>query len=336
MDLVVCLFGSYAAVSTFFYYFPHLIYKKKDKHKRFEPITVLSHRGGLAEQNENTLAAFDHSHKIGVDMVELDCHLTKDGHVVVCHDNNLERSAGVNINISDLNFKDLPSLLETTSSIFLPDGDIRRPLVENSSDLTHSTRIPLLEEIFEKYPDLPINLDIKVDNDELIKKVNDLIIKFNREHITVWGSFKEEVLRKCHKLNDNIGSYFSLQGCVRLFFLNMTGLLPFVTFKETHFEVIMPNHVLKHKRNQLSWGFYFALWIVKICFMRKSFINHLRKRGILVYLWVLNTEEEFKYAIDTLGIDGIITDYPTKLIEFLKQNYEFESKTRFPRKQIEK
>jgi hypothetical protein len=50
-----------------------------------------------------------------------------------------------------------------------------------------------------------------------------------------------------------------------------------------------------------------------------------------VYLWVLNTEEEFKYAIENLGIDGIITDSPTKLIDFLKRNYDFETKSRFPR-----
>ena len=44
------------------------------------------------------------------------------------------------------------------------------PILEEVSKIK-STRIPLLEEIFEKYPDLPVNLDIKVDNDELIKKV---------------------------------------------------------------------------------------------------------------------------------------------------------------------
>ena len=38
-------------------------------------------------------------------MVELDCHLTKDGQVVICHDNNLERSSGLNLNISDLNYE---------------------------------------------------------------------------------------------------------------------------------------------------------------------------------------------------------------------------------------
>ena len=33
-------------------------------------------------------------------------------------------------------------------------------------------RIPLLREVFEKFPNIPINLDIKVNNDELIQKVS--------------------------------------------------------------------------------------------------------------------------------------------------------------------
>lgn len=59
MEVAVCLFGSYVAVSTFFYYFPHFLHKRKEQHKKHEPITVLSHRGGLAEQVENTVAAFE-------------------------------------------------------------------------------------------------------------------------------------------------------------------------------------------------------------------------------------------------------------------------------------
>lgn len=92
-----------------------------------------------------------------------------------------------------------------------------------------------------------INLDIKMDNDELIRKVNDLIIKYNREHMTVWGSFKESVTKKCYQLNPRIGLYFSAKGCWRLFVLIMTGLLPFWPLKETYFEVIMPNELLKKK-----------------------------------------------------------------------------------------
>lgn len=43
-------------------------------------------------------------------MIELDCHLTKDGEVVVSHDLNLLRSTGANKNISELNYKELPLL----------------------------------------------------------------------------------------------------------------------------------------------------------------------------------------------------------------------------------
>ena len=32
--------------------------------------------------------------------------------------------------------------------------------------------------------------------------------------------------------------------------------------------------------------------------MRKSFVSHLKKRGITVYYWVLNTEEEFRQALE--------------------------------------
>ena len=39
--------------------------------------------------------------EVGVDMLELDCQITKDGEVVVCHDDDLERVTGHSVRISD-------------------------------------------------------------------------------------------------------------------------------------------------------------------------------------------------------------------------------------------
>lgn len=139
------------------------------------------------------------------------------------------------------------------------------------SNRNDSKRIPLLEEVFQQFPTTPVNLDIKFNSDDLIKKVYDLIliinwvrlteilkyiilnknkvheliVKYNREKITIWGSFRENTVKKCYKLNSKVPLYFSLMGVVKLLLLSISGLLPFVPLKETHLNIIMPNNLLK-------------------------------------------------------------------------------------------
>ena len=60
-------------------------------------------------------------------------------------------------------------------------------------------RVALLKEVFEAFPHIPINIDIKINNDELITKVSDLIKAYNREDYTVWGNFSGKITRKCYK-----------------------------------------------------------------------------------------------------------------------------------------
>ena len=65
------------------------------------------------------------------------------------------------------------------------------------------------------------------------------------------------------------------------------------------------------------------IFIFEIVLIRKSMVNHFKKRGIYVYYWVLNTDDEFRQAID-IGINGIITDYPTRLINFVENNPDYK------------
>ena len=56
--------------------------------------TIIAHRGESRLAPENTLAAINLAWQRGADAVEIDCHLTADGHLIVCHDDNTRRTAG--------------------------------------------------------------------------------------------------------------------------------------------------------------------------------------------------------------------------------------------------
>lgn len=73
-------------------------------------VLVVAHRGGAALAPENTLGAFANAIKIGVDMVECDVHLSKDGEVVVMHDADLMRTTDGDGLICNLTLAELRQL----------------------------------------------------------------------------------------------------------------------------------------------------------------------------------------------------------------------------------
>jgi hypothetical protein len=152
------------------------------------PTYSIAHRGGGGENTENTMRAFAHAvHRSKTDMIELDVHLTSDGHVVIFHDANLERLTGLNKRIHDLKLSELPSLLTSvprstfsfdpspSSSSSSSSYPFRRfydidssvaSVPENGMDQINglpieefcNVKIPTLEQVFQSFPDIPINL----------------------------------------------------------------------------------------------------------------------------------------------------------------------------------
>uniref|UniRef100_A0A670YTD5 Glycerophosphodiester phosphodiesterase domain containing 1 n=1 Tax=Pseudonaja textilis TaxID=8673 RepID=A0A670YTD5_PSETE len=289
--LLTTLIG-YLLTSVLLLKFPGLLHRRKRHRFRCRHI---SHRGG--ESN-----ACVHAVNVGTDMLELDCHLTKDGQVVVLHDENLKQSTGVDVNISDLKYSELPLYHCKLEVTFQKECHCEG----------EDKRIPLLQEVFEAFPHTPVNIDIKVNNDLLIKKVSELVSSYKREHLTVWGSVSHEVVEKCHKENCHIPILFCLRRVLLLLGLFYTGLLPFFPITEDFLEIPMPSIILKLTQPSVLPR------SVKLL-MRKTLFDHLTARGIQVYIWVLNEDQEYKRAFD-LGATGVMTDYPTKLKEFL-HNY---------------
>lgn len=107
---------------------------------------IIGHRGSSGEAPENTLASFSLAMKQGCDGIELDIHVSLDGHLVVCHDFTLDRTTDHKGTIASLTL-----------------DEIRRADAGSwFSDKFRGERVPLLDEVIDLIPDNKwINVEIK-------------------------------------------------------------------------------------------------------------------------------------------------------------------------------
>jgi len=95
-------------------------------------VVAIAHRGEPIGHRENTLPAFTAAVALGADMVELDLRRTRDGEIVVLHDQTLERLWGVGASVGDLDRADVAALGE---------GDVRIPSL---SAVLDAVALPLM------------------------------------------------------------------------------------------------------------------------------------------------------------------------------------------------
>ncbi|XP_004386819.1 lysophospholipase D GDPD3 [Trichechus manatus latirostris] len=266
-----------------------------------------AHRGGSGERLENTMEAMENAMALRADLLELDCQLTRDGVVVVSHDENLLRQSGLNRDVGSLDFKDLPLYKEELEVYFSP------------SHFAHGSdrRMVRLEDLFQRFPRTPMSVEVKEQNEELIHKIAGLVRRFDRNEITVWTSEKSSVMQKCKAANPEMPFSFTLSRGFWMLLLYYLGLLPFVPIPEKFLFSFLPTII-----NRTYFPFscpglnQLAAVVSKWVIMRKSLIRHLEERGIQVIFWCLNEESDFDMAF-SLGATGVITDYPTALRRYL-------------------
>jgi len=150
---------------------------------------IWAHRGASAYAPENTMEAFILAQKMGADGIELDIHLTRDGHIVVAHDETVDRCSNGRGYIID---KTLQELLELDFSKGM----------ENYSYV----RIPTLEQVLElvKISGLYLNIEIKngmILYEGIEEKTLNLVSKLGLEDKVIYSSFNHYSLTIIKKLN---------------------------------------------------------------------------------------------------------------------------------------
>ena len=167
-------------------------------------IEVAAHRGNIATYPENTMLAYKSAYEIGVDMIELDLHMTKDGEIVLIHDGDLARTATVSGKIRDL----------TLDEIKRADVGIKR------GEEFKGTQVPTLREfcdfVAKEDSAMQFNFEFKAyfkDGEEWAKICADKIIK-TIDDFGLWersfvNSFDGKLLRYIEEKYD---SRFRLHG----------------------------------------------------------------------------------------------------------------------------
>lgn len=208
------------------------MFYKRHRETVMSTVKNMAHRGGCIEAPENTIEAFRKSLENGSEMLEMDLHITKDGVPVVFHDDSLLRVTGVDAFVRDLDYSELPTSFKTNLPVPFPQ--FAGQTIDTS---TFDTHIPTLEEVFQTFPNVPVNLDLKDPSVALLDATHDLIVKYDRRHLVVWGGFRPATCDACYKKDPSIPLLFSYKTVIKTLLLHYTGLLPFFSIRESFLEI---------------------------------------------------------------------------------------------------
>ncbi len=114
-----------------------------------EHILVAAHRAAHHDYPENSLAAIKESIRLGVDIIEIDVRLSKDGEFVLMHDGTVDRTTNGSGNVSDLDFSDLRALR------LVHDVEITGERIPTFEELLKATKGQILIDVDFKVDGLP-------------------------------------------------------------------------------------------------------------------------------------------------------------------------------------
>ena len=160
--------------------------------KKNAGVEVIAHRGGWRLWPENTLYAFQHAIDLGVDMLEMDIRSTKDGHIVVFHDETVTRTTNGNARVNDLTLAELKQL----------DAGYKWTADRGATFPFRGKGIvsPTLDEVFASFPHMRMTIEIKQKEPDIVEAFGNLIRHHGMQHRVLVACFDSGTLKRFRKL----------------------------------------------------------------------------------------------------------------------------------------
>ena len=247
---------------------------------------LYAHRGASAELPENTMPAFARAVEIGVDALETDVHVTRDGQLIIAHDPTAARMTGVQAAWRDLDLADTRRF--DAGWGFLADNGAR-PFAGKAIG------VPAFEEVLDAFPGMRINVDLK--GDRAVAIMLDLIRRKRADDRVTIASFALRTLVEVRRRGYG-GETALSQGEVA----TLLGL-PAMLWRQLPFTGTAAQVPVRAGR---------------IRFDRPAFIAKCHSIGLRIDFWTVDDRDQAARLLE-LGADGIITNDPRALRPLFQQ-----------------
>ncbi|WP_229778847.1 glycerophosphodiester phosphodiesterase [Deinococcus knuensis] len=249
----------------------------------------VAHQGGELVRPSNTMLAYRHAADLGVDMLEMDLHGTRDGGLVLSHDATLDRLTDTRGAIADLTLKEV--LAADAGYAFTPDGGVTFPY--------RAQGVPpaQLGEVLAAFPDTWLTIEIKQAQPSIAAPFCEALRAAGAADRVVVASFSDAALAEFRTLCPEVMTSMTERELRPLVLLSKVGLsglagapgqVAQVPVRAGGIEVVTP-----------------------------GFVRAMHARGVAVQVWTVNDPAEMRRLIG-MGVDGLITDRPDLLRDVLR------------------
>jgi glycerophosphoryl diester phosphodiesterase len=252
---------------------------------------VIGHRGSAGDRPENTLLSFETALTRGAQILESDIQLSRDGVPILLHDPSLERTTDGQGNASECTWAELAAL--DAGSRF-EDEHGKMPF------RGRGIRIPSLEEAFERFPDAFFNLEIKCAGAIGSRATLDLVERFDRADRTLLTAGEDDIMQDLHAALENHKIRPALGASLHEIVAAVASALDGSEMPPGVMALQIPSTFADEP------------------LATREFIEHAHANDVQVHVWTINDLEEIERLLD-LGVDGIVTDHPGKMSDWLER-----------------
>ena len=260
---------------------------------------IIAHGGAKELFPENTIQAFEGVTEIGVDVLEMDIRLTKDGILITHHDETVDR-------MSDGTGKVIDHTLEEMEQLNM--GFTFEDIEGNMPYKDSPAQIATLETIFERFGDYTLNIELKDKDQDGYKAADELYRLLTKHGMTeqvLIASFHDDVLSYFYEISEGTVFISTAKGETTTFVITgktFTGMFYFP-------EAVAVQIPMKQSGLNLA---------------TRRVIGSAHNHNMGVHYWTINDPEDMEKLINR-GADGLITDRPDLMRQVLiDMGYSFD------------